>query len=149
MIQFRIRIINHQFPQLTYFHAEINIIESYFQFLGKSMDSLVNRFLYHHTGSCHSAVILGTDNPVAVARFARRLLYKTVAGYPSETDYHACVLDRSILIVQTRSDNPTSSLQQYPTSSSMQSSLMIDVSLFRSHSSSPLAYFSPKLLIAE
>ena len=105
MVQLCIRIVHNKISLLPYLHAEVNIIKCYRQLLGQSADLFKDAPFYHHARCCYRAVILCTDNPVAVSCVSSWLLHKTVTGNSTKADDNTGMLDRIVLVVQSRTDN--------------------------------------------
>ena len=59
--------------------------------------------LHHHAGCGYRAVILGTDDPVAVSGSVSLLLHKAVSRNAAEANDYSCMLHGIILIIEPRS----------------------------------------------
>ena len=100
-----IRRINHQFSQSPHLHAVINVIEGNRQLLGKSAGLTEHLCLCHHAGCCHRTVILSAHCSVEIAVFRLVKPDKGMTGNSSKANHHPGMLNRIILIKQSRSHN--------------------------------------------
>ena len=105
MVKHRIRRIYYKFSELSHLHAVINIIESHRELFRKSAHSVKDGALAHHAGRCDRAVILSTHRAVEIAVLGFMKSDKRMTGDTAETDDNTGMLDRVILVEQSRSDD--------------------------------------------
>ena len=105
MIELGERVVHDEIARAPYLHAEVDVVERDRKLLSEPADLVEDALLHHKARGCDRREILLADDPVLVAGLTPVLVDERVAGDAAPADNDAGVLDRIVLIIESRADS--------------------------------------------